>query len=78
MTDRNAFAVVIFAGLTVLAIVVGGIYLSASDKTLDRELVALAGVALGLLGGVLAPSPFAQRVHVTNNAADPVPVEEAP
>lgn len=62
--------VVVVLGLLAFAVVVGGIYLTAIDKSLPGELIAIGSAAAGAVGGILAktgPDPV-----VTVNNADNV------
>jgi hypothetical protein len=69
--------VLAFAGLTVLAAMLGGIALAYTDRTLPDALIALGSGALGLLGGAaLDTRSGPQDVQVVNRgAAEAVPVE---
>lgn len=51
--------VVIFLGLTVLVVAVGGIIVVATDGRTDLPagIIALGSAAVGALAGLLAPSP---------------------
>jgi hypothetical protein len=54
--------VVVFLGLTILATVIGGIYLAILAKgqqgiELSQGIVAIGSAAVGALAGLLAPSP---------------------
>lgn len=54
----TSLIVVVILGLVVLSVVIGGIFLNADGKTLADALIALAGIALGYIGGLLTPSPM--------------------
>lgn len=55
MPDRLTVAIVLVA-LAVLSIgtLLGGIYLTAIDKSLPGELIAIGSSAAGAIGGILA------------------------
>lgn len=62
-------------GLLALAVVIGGIYLTAQDKSLPGELIAIGSAAAGAVGGILSrtgddPQP------VVGLGGGPVVVEE--
>lgn len=68
--------VLVFAGLTVLASMGGGIALAFYDRTLPDALIALGSGALGLLSGAaLDTRSGRQEVVVKQPAGEPVPVE---
>lgn len=69
--------VLLFAGLTVLAAMGGGIALAFYDRTLPDALIALGSGALGLLSGAALDTRGRQDVRVVNAPGDPVPVEDA-
>lgn len=69
--------VLLFAGLTVLAAMGGGIALAFFDRTLPDALIALGSGALGLLSGAALDTRGRQDVRVVNDSGDPVPVEDA-
>lgn len=52
---------VLVCGLVALTLIVatGAIVLAYADKAVPSEVIGLAGVAIGFLGGLLAPSPRA-------------------
>lgn len=76
MTDAKTIRMVLaFAGLTVLAAMVGGIALAYSDRTLPDALIALGSGALGLLAGAMMPTGR-QEVVIRQPANDPVPTVE--
>ena len=56
-----ALYMVLVAGLVagLLIVIVGTLALSFVGKEVPRELIALAGVIVGFLGGLLVPSPKA-------------------
>lgn len=67
--------VLLFAGLTVLAAMGGGIALAFYDRTLPDALIALGSGALGLLSGAALDTRGRQDVRVVNTPGDPVPVD---
>lgn len=74
MTDPLTLRLVLaFAGLTVLAAMVGGIALAYTDRTLPDALIALGSGALGLLGGAAIPTGR-QEVVIRQPVNEPVPV----
>lgn len=74
MTDpKTTRLVLIFAGLAVLAAMLGGIALAYSNRTLPDALIALGSGALGLLGGITTPVGR-QEVVIRQDPGDPVPV----
>lgn len=79
--DQSTVRLVIGAlALLAFATVVGGIYLTAADKSLPGEIIAIGSAAAGAIGGILARtgSPSTpQAVEVVNPRADPVNVAEA-
>lgn len=78
MTEiRNISLVIIFLGLTTLAIVVGAILLALDEKSIPDALIGLGGTSLGALGAMLSKtSAGPQAVQVVNQPADPVPTKE--
>ena len=52
---------VLVVGLVLMAnlVVIGAMLLAYLDKAVPSEIVALAGMAVGFLGGLLVPSPKA-------------------
>lgn len=55
MNDQSTVRIVIAAlGLLAFAVVVGGIYLTAIDKSLPGELIAIGAAAAGAVGGILS------------------------
>lgn len=67
--------VLIFGGLIALAVVLGGIALAYSNRTLPDAVIALGSAALGLLGGIpIQTAREVQRVVVEQPADQPVPV----
>lgn len=73
MTDNVTVRMVLaFAGVTVLAAMLGGIALAIYDRTLPDALIALGSGALGLLGGAALPTGR-QEVIVRQPAGEPVP-----
>lgn len=80
MTDRRIFlAVVMFLGGTLLASVVAIAGLAGTDHAVPGILENVAVGCLTGLAGLLArgPSTEPQAVVVTNNEAEPVPVNDA-
>lgn len=76
---KNISLVIIFLGLTTLAIVVGAIVLALDEKSIPDALIGLGGTSLGALGAMLSKtSTGPQAVQVVNRAADPVPVDQFP
>lgn len=70
--------VLLFAGLTVLVAMGGGIALAFYDRTLPDALIALGSGALGLLSGAaLDVRNGRQEVVVRQPASDPIPVSDA-
>lgn len=68
-------------GLLALSVVVGGIVLAMSDKSLPGELIAIGSAAAGAVGGILSKTgdpQEPQQVQVVNADADPVPVDPDP
>lgn len=54
MTDRTVYlAALLIAGLIALAVVVGGIVLAMSDRSLPGELIAIGSGAAGAVGALL-------------------------
>lgn len=51
---RNISLVIIFLGLTTLAIVVGAILLALDEKSIPDALIGLGGTSLGALGAMLS------------------------
>ena len=83
MNDARVVMTVLIA-LAVLSTltVAGGIYLTAIDKTLPGELIAIGSAAAGAIAGILSRTntvhdPTPQAVTVVNPPAAPVPVEAA-
>lgn len=79
INDQSTVRLVIAAlALLAFATVTGGIYLTAIDKSLPGELIAIGSAAAGAVGGILSrtggnePTP----VHVVNAGTDPVPTKE--
>lgn len=68
--------VLVFAGLTVLAAMAGGIALAFSDRTLPDALIALGSGALGLLSGAALDTRGRQEVVVRKPAGDPIPTTD--
>jgi hypothetical protein len=58
--------------------VVGQILLVALGHNTVDLLALVAGTAVGGITGILVPSGTTQRVHVANEADEPVPVEHTP
>lgn len=72
-------AVIITLGLLALFVVGGGIYLTAQDKSLPGELIAIGSAAAGAIGGILSRTGTEpQPVEVVNVPAEPVPVQPTP
>ena len=67
--------VLLFAGLTVITAMGGGIALAFYDRTLPDALIALGSGALGLLSGAALDTRGRQDVRVVNTPGDPVPVD---
>lgn len=79
MTDQfTERLVVALLGLIGLAVVIGAVVVTVSDRTLPGELWTLGGTAIGGLGAILARVGGAQQVVVANQANDPVPVADVP
>lgn len=80
MNDRTTVRLVIAAlACLALAVVVGGIYLTAIDKSLPGELIAIGSAAAGAIGGILSRTDSDQAVPVQVVNAGPgeaVPVED--
>ena len=69
----------VIAALALLAftVVAGGIYLTANDKNLPGELIAIGSAAAGAIAGILSKTGTdPQPVVVHQPANDPVPVAE--
>lgn len=61
MNDQSTVRIVIAAlGLLAFAVVVGGIYLTAIDKSLPGELIAIGAAAAGAVGGILSRTGAAE------------------
>ena len=58
--------VILVLGVLAMAVVVGGIYLTAIDKSLPGELIAIGSAAAGAVGGILAKTGPEPVVNVTN------------
>ena len=80
MNSQSTVRLVISAlGLLALFVVGGGIYLTAQDKSLPGELIAIGSAAAGAIGGILSRTGTEpQPVEVINVPADPVPVAQTP
>jgi hypothetical protein len=69
---------IVIAALAVLAftVVAGGIYLTAIDKSLPGELIAIGSAAAGAVAGILSKTGTdTMPVNVVNRPNDPVPVD---
>lgn len=75
MDSLTTRLVLIFAGITILAAMGGGIALAFYDRTLPDALIALGSGALGLLSGAALDTRGRQEVVVTNRADEAVPVD---
>lgn len=75
MTDRLV-TLVVLVSLACLAVgtLIGGIYLTAIDKSLPGELIAIGSSAAGAIAGILS-RPSSDGVRITNADDDPVPVD---
>lgn len=82
MNDQTTVRIVLctLAALA-LAVVVGGIYLAAIDKSLPGELIAIGSAAAGAVAGILSKTNVAPAeatpVEIVNAPDNPVPVEDA-
>ena len=74
--NRPTVVLVVIISLAALAfaVVVGGIYLTAIDKSLPGELIAIGSAAAGAVGGILAKTSPEPSVTV-QNAGQVGPVE---
>lgn len=73
--------VIAVLGLLALAVVVGGIVLAISDRSLPGELIAIGAAAAGSVAGILSKTGDTdqpQAVNVVNVEGDPVPVDPVP
>ena len=74
-TDRLITVIVlVILGLLAMATVVGGIYLTAQDKSLPGELIAIGSLAAGAIAAILS-RPNGEEVRVINEPDEPVPVD---
>jgi hypothetical protein len=66
--------VIISLALLAFAVVIGGIYLTAIDRSLPGELIAIGSAAAGALAGILSKTGQDPSVNV-GHAAQVGPVE---
>lgn len=52
--DYSTIGIIVTFGLTVLAVVLGALWLASQDKALPGEIIALASVALTFMGKAIA------------------------
>lgn len=77
MTDRlTERMVIITLGLLAGTVVVGGIYLTAIDRSLPGELIAIGSASAGAVGGILSKFGNTSPQEVTGPAGGPVPVKD--
>lgn len=75
MNRQSVVLVVIIAlALLAFAVVIGGIYLTAIDRNLPGELIAIGSAAAGAIAGILSKTGQDPAVTV-NNASQVGPVE---
>lgn len=76
--NRNTVNLVI-GGLILLAVLVvgGGIFLTANDKSLPGELIAIGSAAAGAVAGILSRTGHNDVQEVVGPDGGPVPVNEA-
>lgn len=77
MTDNLTVRLVIGTlALLAFAVVVGGIYLTAIDRSLPGELIAIGSAAAGAVGGILSKTGHNEPQEVVGPRGGPVPVVE--
>jgi hypothetical protein len=75
MSDNVTVRLVIGAlALLVFAVVIGGIYLTAIDKSLPGELIAIGSAAAGAVAGILSKTGHNDPQPVVGPGGGPVPV----
>lgn len=67
--------VIVSLALLAFTVVVGGIYLTASDKSLPGELIAIGSAAAGAVAGILSRTGEPVQTTVVNRPDEPVPVD---
>lgn len=75
MTDKTTVRLVIGTlALLAFAVVVGGIYLTAIDRSLPGELIAIGSAAAGAVAGILSKVGQSDPQEVTGPQGGPVAV----
>lgn len=82
MTDQKTVRLVIaILGLLALAVVVGGVILAVTDRSIPDALIAIGAGAAASVGSILAKTSGTsdpQPVNIVNVPSDPVPTTDVP
>lgn len=77
MSDNTTVRIVIGTlALLAFTVVVGGVYLTANDKALPGELIAIGSAAAGAVAGILSKTGHNEPTPVVGPGGGPVPVVE--
>lgn len=77
MTDQSTIRLVIGTlALLALVVVCGGIYLTAIDRSLPGELIAIGAASAGAVAGILSRTTSGEPQEVIGPAGGPLPVKE--
>ena len=75
MSDNTTVRLVIGTlALLAFTVVTGGVYLTAIDKALPGELIAIGSAAAGAVAGILSKTGHSEPQEVTGPRGGPVPI----